>query len=288
MDAVGMPDTPVTIACAQAQPVAGDVVANVRLAAAMVREAGDAGATIVQFPEKFLSGYEPDLIRSDPDKYAVTAEDPRLQPIFEACWENEVAAVIGAAARDGGDLHVSSLIVDGTGGFRGFYHKQFLFPTERSLYAAGRTGVALDLGNWRFGLAICYDTGFPEHARAAALNGCHVYFASALFSAGNGYYESRVWFPARALDNTMFCALSNHVGTTGDWQTCGASAIWSPYGNVLAEAGRDNRQLVIATLEPEMLRKMREQETMLSDLPARLRMSGTPYHVIGLVADAIR
>jgi predicted amidohydrolase len=37
----------------------------------MVHEAGHAGARLVVFPEKFLNGCEPDLIRSDPQRYAV-------------------------------------------------------------------------------------------------------------------------------------------------------------------------------------------------------------------------
>ncbi|MFF3886323.1 nitrilase-related carbon-nitrogen hydrolase [Streptomyces sp. NPDC001914] len=53
-------------AASQACPEPGDVTANAATAAAMVREAGDAGARVVVFPEKFLTGYAPDLIRADP------------------------------------------------------------------------------------------------------------------------------------------------------------------------------------------------------------------------------
>jgi 5-aminopentanamidase len=238
-----LPDQPITIACAQAQPVAGNVSANAQTAAQMIAEAADSGAAIVQFPEKFLSGYEPDLIRSDPLKYAVSRGDVRLTPILAACKRYNIAAVVGAATAKDGDLQVSSLIIDGKGQLRGFYHKQFLFSSERMIYKPGDRGVLLVMGGWRFGLAICYDTGFAEHARAAALKGCHVYLASALFSQGNGAHELGIWFPARALDNTMFTALSNHVGTTGGWKACGGSAIWSPYGTTLVEGSPDQRQI---------------------------------------------
>jgi predicted amidohydrolase len=105
--------------------------------------------------------------------------------------------------------------------------------------------------------------------RLAALNGAHAYLASALFSAKTGYHQSRIWFPARAFDNTMYVLLSNHVGTTGGWAACGASAIWNPYGDVIAQAGRDRDEVITALLDPEVLADVRERETVLADFNAR-------------------
>jgi predicted amidohydrolase len=47
--------------------------------------AAAAGAKLVVFPEKFLSGYEPDLIAGNPAKYAFDANDARLEPIRNIC-----------------------------------------------------------------------------------------------------------------------------------------------------------------------------------------------------------
>jgi predicted amidohydrolase len=280
-----LPQGSITIACAQAQSVAGNVQANVRLVVEMIAEAAVAGAGLVLFPEKFLSGYEPDLIRADPSRHAVCGSgDPRIEPILTACRQHRICAIVGAATLDEADrLRVSSLIVDAGGHLRGCYHKQFLFSSERAIYQPGETGVILELSDWRFGLAICYDTGFAEHARAAALKGCHVYLASALFSQGNGAHELSIWFPARALDNTMFVALSNHVGTTGGWKACGGSAIWSPYGHCLTEGSPDQPAVVMARLDPDQLRDARGKETMLADIrPERIAPSERSFDVIRL------
>lgn len=123
-----LPSRALRVAAAQDRARAGDVAANAATVATRVREAARAGARVVVFPEKFLSGYEPELIRADPRNCAVH--------------------------------------------------------------------------DWRLGLGlgICYDSGFPEHARAAALDGCHAYLVGALFGVGNGHHESRTWFPARALE----------------------------------------------------------------------------------------
>ncbi|MFG6192273.1 nitrilase-related carbon-nitrogen hydrolase [Nonomuraea sp. JJY05] len=56
------PSRPIRIAAAQAQAEAGDIEANAATVAAMVHDAAQAEAGLVVFPEKFLSGYEPDLI----------------------------------------------------------------------------------------------------------------------------------------------------------------------------------------------------------------------------------
>ncbi|MEU2437296.1 carbon-nitrogen hydrolase family protein [Streptomyces rubradiris] len=261
-----LPSRPLRIAAAQAQAEAGDVEANVATVAAMVQDAARAGARLVVFPEKFLSGYEPDLVRSDPQRCAVRPGDPRLEPIAAACRATGTVAVVGAAFHDQGELYVSALVIDTNGELAARYDKQHLFKSERELYRAGAVGCTLELEGWRLGLGICYDSGFPEHARAAALDGCHAYVVGALFSAGNGYHESRTWFPARALDNTCYAVLANHIGTTGGWNTCGSSAIWGPDGRPLAEAAVDRPELVTADLDPKVLRATRDAEPMLSDL----------------------
>ncbi|MFJ8308570.1 MULTISPECIES: carbon-nitrogen hydrolase family protein [unclassified Streptomyces] len=260
-----LPSQPLRIAAAQAQAVSGEVEVNAAVVARMVRAAGDGGARVVVFPEKFLSGYEPELIRADPERCAVRPDDPRLAPMTEACRASGVTAVVGAAVQDGGELLVSALVIDGTG-VVGRYDKQALFKAERAFYRQGRAGATLEVGGWRLGLGVCYDSGFPEHARAAALDGCHAYVVGALFSEGNGYHESRIWFPARAFDNTVYAVLSNHIGITGGWRTCGSSAVWGPDGRVVAEAGLTDEELVFADLLPERLRAAREAEPMLRDL----------------------
>ncbi|MER7773000.1 carbon-nitrogen hydrolase family protein [Kitasatospora sp. NPDC096140] len=262
----GHPGRPLRIATVQTQAVAGDISANAEQAAALIREAAGAGARLVLFTEKFLSGYEPELIRADPLKYTVQNGDPRLAPIAEACRETGTVAVVGAAVQDGADLRISALVLGSDGGFVTRYDKQYLFKSERDLYRPGRAGCTLELDGWRLGLGICYDSGFPEHARAAVLDGCHAYLVGALFSRGHGHHESRTWFPARALDNTLYTVLANHIGRTGPWHTCGGSAVWGPDGRLIAEASEDRREVVVVDLDPAVLRTTRENETLLADL----------------------
>ncbi|WP_369376649.1 carbon-nitrogen hydrolase family protein [Streptomyces sp. cg36] len=280
----GIPSQPLRIAAAQAHVVAGDVTANAATAARLVRAAGAGGAQVVVLAEKFLSGYEPELIRADPERCAVNGlADPRLAPVVAACRESGVVAIVGAAVHDGGELYVSALVIDGSG-VRARYDKQTLFKAERDVYRPGSTGLTLEVGEWRLGLGVCYDSGFPEHARAAALDGCHAYVVGALFGVGGGHHESRVWFPARAFDNTVYAVLANHIGTTGGWETCGNSAVWGPDGRIVAEAGPHDEEIVHAELSPDALRTLREAEPMLRDLREMREMRGV--RGVGAAEDA--
>ncbi|CAE6742167.1 (R)-stereoselective amidase [Paraburkholderia aspalathi] len=279
---VSLPQAPLRIAAAQAQPVSGDVTANIARTVELTNIAADRGAKLVVFPEKFLSGYEPDLIAGDPAKYAFDEHDARLEPIREVCREREIAVIVGAATRgirnvDG--LHISSLVFNRAGELIESYHKQHLYSGETKIYQAGLQGCMLEIDGWRLALGVCYDSGFPEHARNAAVNGAHAYLVSALFSVKTGYHQSRIWFPARAFDNTLYVLLSNHVGTTGGWETCGTSAIWGPYGDVVTEASRDREEVITALLDPTVLADVRERETMLADFKAHVAETAGEYVV---------
>jgi 5-aminopentanamidase len=168
------PSRPLRVAAAQACPAPGDVVANAATAAVTVREAAEAGARVVVFPEKFLTGYEPELIRADPVRCAVQVDgDARLAPRREACRDSGTVAIVGTAVHEAGELYVSALVIGTDGDQPARYDKQMLFRSERGIYRPGRDRCSIEVDGWRLGLGICYDSGFPEHARAAALDGCH-------------------------------------------------------------------------------------------------------------------
>ncbi|GAA1275070.1 carbon-nitrogen hydrolase family protein [Kitasatospora nipponensis] len=264
-----LPTRPLRIAAAQAPVVRGDIAANAAQAAALIRRAAAEGARLVVFAEKFLTGYEAELISSDPLRYAVTADDPRLAPITTACRESGTIAVVGAVTRAADGLRVSALVVDATGTVAACYAKQHLFDAEVHHYLPGTAGCTLEVDGWRLGLGVCYDSGFPEHARAAALDGCHAYLVGALFSVGGGEQQVRVWFPARALDNTVYTLLANHVGHTGGWNTCGGSAVWGPDGRLLAQAAPEGTDLAVADLDPAQLRRVRADLRMLTEIAGR-------------------
>ena len=62
------------------------------------------------------------------------------------------------------------------------YHKMWLGAAEAERFSPGRQPAVLDVEGWRLGLAICKDTGIPQHAADTATLGIDVYVAGVLES----------------------------------------------------------------------------------------------------------
>lgn len=61
------------------------------------------------------------------------------------------------------------------------------------------------------------------------------------------------WLPARAHDNGMFLIFSNGVGVDDDEVRTGNAMILDPYGEILAESGKADDDMVIADLDADVL-----------------------------------
>ncbi|MDH6125630.1 carbon-nitrogen hydrolase family protein [Kitasatospora sp. GP82] len=268
--ATALPTAPLTIATAQAALTPLDVPANAAIAADLVLRAGDQGAQLLLLSELFLTGYELAAIAADPGRLAIATDDPRLDALATACTQTGTSVVVGApvVAADTGLLHIAALVLDGSGRLATVYRKQFTTPSERAAgFSAGTEGCTVQLRDWRLGLGVCWDCGFPEHARAAALDGAHAYLVGSLLGTGSGARQLRTLFPARAMDNTLYTVLANHIGPSGPYVGCGSSGIWGPDGTLLADAGTADPGLVTATLDPAALAHARAEDPVLVQEP---------------------
>ncbi|WP_174537656.1 carbon-nitrogen hydrolase family protein [Micromonospora chalcea] len=266
-----LPARPLTVAAVQAQPVPGDVAGNARAAARFVARAE--GARVVVLPELFLPAYHPPTLGADPEGTDVAADadgriaDPRLDPLRTAAAEAGAAVVIGAAVRHPDRRRtISSLVVDRAGTVTAVYDKQQLWSGEREMFDAGRRGATLDVDTWRFGLGVCYDGCFPEHARAAAGDGAHGYLCPSGYLVGSEHRRD-LYYAARALDNTMYVVFANVVGGADPWRFNGGAAVYDPEGRPLARGADTGEDVLVATLDPEALAAIRAAHTMLLDRP---------------------
>jgi predicted amidohydrolase len=214
-------------------------VTNAARHAAMVRSAG---AGIVVFPELSLTGYELDAP-------AISVDDPRLTPIVDACVDAGCLALVGAPVDgDSGQSHIAMLAVD-LDGVRVAYRKMWLGGAEPERFSPGVEPAVLEVDGWRLGLAICKDTGMPQHASDTAALGIHAYVAGVLESAEDaavvGERARRV-----AAAHHVWVAIASFAGSTGGGYTeaAGRSGIWSSDGDVIAEAGPEIGAIARAAL----------------------------------------
>jgi predicted amidohydrolase len=260
-----VPADPLTVAAGQAACVALDIPANVAVAADLVRRAADAGADLLVLPELFLCGYELTAVANGSD-HTLGPADPRLAPLARACADTRTAAVVGAATPGPAGPRISALVLGRDGALGARYDKLHLDPAERAAgFRPGVAGCTVTLDGWRLGLAVCWDSSYPEHARAAALDGCHAYLVCALFDRGRGDRKRATISPARAVDNANFVVVANHVGPAGAYQGSGNSAVWGPDGGALADAGQADPGLAVARLDPKALADARAGDLPLAD-----------------------
>lgn len=195
------------VAATQFAPVAGDIAANVDTVAGLVRAAGAEGARVVVFAELCLSGYEPTLIRDTPE-LVLTEDDPRLDPVREACRAVSAAAVVNGPVRTAdGRPAITTLVVGPEGGLLARYDKQHLYGIEREVFAAGTADGRFTLDGVRFATATCYDNRFLELAARAADDACAVYLASSVLAADNDSFTTV--YPVRARDFGLSVVLGN-------------------------------------------------------------------------------
>jgi predicted amidohydrolase len=228
-----------TIAVAQPPCVSYNVAVNAVTHAATVRSAG---ARVVVFPELSLTGYELDAP-------AITVEDPQLGPIVEACAETGSFALVGAPVHgDAGRSHIAMLAIEGSGATVA-YHKMWLGTAESNRFAPGSKPAVLDVDGWRLGLAICKDTGIPQHASDTAALGIDAYVAGILESAEDSALQDE---RARrvATGHQVWVVVASFAGSTGGGfaQAAGRSAIWTSDGVVFAQAGPQPGEIAHATL----------------------------------------
>ncbi|MFZ2242598.1 MAG: carbon-nitrogen hydrolase family protein [Gordonia amarae] len=275
-----MPET-LTIALWQCEPLPpvesllGDhtVAENLeRLDATLAEVAGTVELLVT--PEMFVGGYnvgaEAARLRADPalrDMTVPPVDGSVADAVSHMCAKHGVAVVYGCAEiADDGSVYNTARLVDATGTHLGSHHKTHLFgELDREMFTAGTDRApVIEFGGWHIGLLICYEVEFPEMARSLAARGADLICVP---TANMAQYNDvqRVLLPARALENQVFLAYANSVGTEGDITYGGLSTILGPTGMSVADRG-GAPDLVTATIVRTDIKRARGQFCYLDDV----------------------
>lgn len=203
---------------------------NVTAAAELVARAGAQDAQLLLLPELFLSGYRPEDIGAQPERWAVTIDDPRLQPLIRAVEAGNVAVALGAALRDTSGLHNATLWFRPDGTVEHVYSKIHLWTSERPVFTPGGHQAVVDCHGLSLGIGICYDAGFPEFTRSYARAGVDAVLFSSAFAMGAEKHRYDIYHQARALENGIHVAVANCVGTIGTNEFFGQSQVFDRHG----------------------------------------------------------
>jgi predicted amidohydrolase len=221
------------IALVQVQPRLGDKTHNIELIERAIRSTD---ADVLAFSEMFLTGY---TLR---DRYHEMAEDldgPSVRKLDALAKEHGRWLIAGMPERDGdrkGVLYNSALVVSPDSEPE-TYRKMVLAnfgPFEEDLYfARGDRMPIFETPVGRIGVEICFDIFFPEISKLYALEGADMILCiSASPSVTREYFEKLL--PARAIENTVFIAYANLVGTEQNMTFWGGNQLIGPRGNLKA------------------------------------------------------
>lgn len=136
----------------------------------------------------------------------------------------------------------------------GFWEKFFFKPGDDD-YPVFETRYA------KIGVYICYDRHFPEGARILGLNGAEIVYNPSATVAGLSQHLWQLEQPAHAVANGYFMGCINRVGTEPPWNIgkfYGSSYHVNPRGEILDIASEDDDELLISTLDLEMIDEVRK------------------------------
>ena len=243
--------TTTRVAAWQCRPGPLDVAGNLRRLDEIGAQAAARQVEVLVAPEMFTSGYglTPEQVLSLAE-HAGGATDAAVAQIAQ---RHRLAIVYGHPERAAaGGAYNAATMVGPDGVVRGRHRKVHLFgDVDRRLFVPNPGHPsAFDFDDARVGILICYDVEFPEAVRRLAVDGARSVLVPTANMAG---YEvvQQVLVRARACENGCGVVYANYCGADDLFEYNGLSLICGPDGEVLAQAGAQGEELIVADLPGE-------------------------------------
>jgi len=242
--------------------------ANIDNQMKFVEEAASQGVQMLCFQEIFTTPYFCaeqqtrwyDAVEKIPD-------GPTVKLMQDVAKQHSMVIIVPIYEEEQTGIHYNSAaVIDADGKYLGKYRKTHIPHVnpgfwEKFYFRPGNLGYpCFDTAYARIGVYICYDRHFPEGARCLGLNGAEIVFNPSATVAGLSEYLWKLEQPAHAVANGYFVGAINRVGTEAPWnigEFYGQSYFCDPRGQILAEGSRDKDELVVAKLDMDKIREVR-------------------------------
>ena len=265
----------IRVAAVQATPVILDAEATIDKVISLLGEAADSGATLVVFPECFVSVYPSGAWAAQATSWnerwdalwerlwasSIDVRGPLVGRLAAACAERGVHLAIGVNEREDdrpGSLYNSLLVIGGEGVL---HRHRKLMPTmhERLFHGVGAgddLGVVELPGSARVGGLICWENRMPLARWSVYQGGPQIWLAPTAddsegwrasmrhiaIEAGAFVVSAPQYIPASAFPKDFPVALPDGVDVFGR----GGACIVSPSGEVIAGPLYDEEGIVFA------------------------------------------
>ena len=282
-----------TLAIPQFRPRKGDLTGNLDRVGTLLAQAAalEPRPQVVVFAETVLSGY---FLEGGVRDVALTADalvselDHRFRALVPDAAPIDV--ILGFYESSAGNLHNSAACISlgGPAPARLVHvHRKNFLPTyslfdEERFVERGYGIRAFDTSWGRAAMLVCEDAWHSLSGTIAALDGAQLVFVLAAAPArGAAPRRDTVPGPASverwerlirdiAEEQGVFCVLATLVGSEGGRMFQGGSMVAGPRGDVRVRAPVFEEAMLVATLDPADLARVRADIPLLSDLKAAL------------------
>lgn len=232
-----------------------------------IEDAGKKGVKILCMQEIFTTPY---FCPSQDIKWYRTAEKvpgPTIERLKEYAKKYQMVIVAPIYEEEmTGVYYNTAAVIDADGTYLGKYRKNHIPQVagfwEKFYFKPGNLGYPVFNTRYgKVGVYICYDRHFPEGARLLGLNGAEVVFNPSATVAGLSQHIWKIEQPAHAVANGYFMGCINRVGTEKPWNLgkfYGSSYFVSPRGEFIAEGSEEKDELVVADLDFDKIREVRD------------------------------
>src|ERR1700677_4637615 len=257
---------------------------NLAKALERIADAAGRGAQVVCLPELFQTQYF--CQREDHALFdlAEPIPGPASSKLAAAAKQNRVVLIASLfEKRAPGIYHNTAAIFDSDGSLSGLYRKMHIpddpLYYEKYYFTPGDLGFpTFDTSFARVGTLVCWDQWYPEAARLTALQGAEILFYPTAIGwhpaekAEFGEAQSSAWETiqrSHAIANGVYVAAVNRIGhegpAAGGLEFWGGSFLADPFGRIIAKAGRDTEEIVIARCDPRLQEETRRNWPFLRD-----------------------
>ena len=242
------------VALAQVDTTVGDLAGNAQTVLSWSREAADAGADLVLFPEMALTGYPPeDLVFRESFRSASVRARDELARRLATEGLGELAVVIGYLDSDGGPRNACALLHGGEVVATYFKHHlpNYGVFDEARYFVPGDRFVVVRVRGVDVALTVCEDL-WQDGGPFAVAGRAEVGLVSCINGSPYERNKDDVRLPLcrrRAAEAGATIAYLNMVGAQDELVYDGDSFIVAADGTVLARAPQYEQTLVVADLD---------------------------------------
>lgn len=244
----------VKIAAVQMEPEIMRKRENLEKISLQIKRAAQNGAQLIVFPECALTGYVYNS-REEAMPYMESVPGPATAEIVACCRQHGVYVIAGLLEIEG-ERCFNTAILAGPSGLLGKYRKNHLpfLGIDRFLDPGDNAITVFKTEICNIGIQICYDCNFPEGARVQMLLGADILALPTNWPEGRGKVP-RYIVAARAYENSLHVVAADRTGMERGTKFIGQSRIVSARGDILAEAGSENEEIIYAEVSPSEARE---------------------------------